>query len=84
MALRNAATNLRRHLLEDGTMYSSSEPYPMCLSACYWARIPRIVYGATSHDVATHGFEELQLYRELSHPAERRHPARRHPAGRSG
>ena len=72
MALRNAGTNLRRHLFEDGTLYSSSEPCPMCLTACYWARIPRVVYGATSHDVATYGFEDLQLYRELGRPAERR------------
>ena len=41
----------------------------MCLSACYWARIPRVVFGATSYDVARYGFEDLQLYRELSQPA---------------
>jgi guanine deaminase len=41
----------------------------MCLTACYWARIPRLVFGATSYDVATYGFEDLQLYRELSQPA---------------
>jgi tRNA(Arg) A34 adenosine deaminase TadA len=40
----------------------------MCLVACYWARIPRLVYGASSHDVATFGFEDLQLYRELALP----------------
>jgi guanine deaminase len=49
-------------------MYSSSEPCPMCLIACYWARIPRVVFGATSYDAATYGFEDLQFYRELTHP----------------
>ena len=44
----------------------------MCLVACYWARLPRLVIGATSHDVATNGFEDLQLYRELTYPSERR------------
>jgi len=44
----------------------------MCLMACYWARLPRLVFGATSHDVAVNGFEDLQLYRELTYPAERR------------
>lgn len=68
MALRAAGAALGRHLLQDGVMYASSEPCPMCLVACYWARIPRLVYGATSHDVATHGFEDLQLYRELTLP----------------
>jgi guanine deaminase len=66
MALRSAAAKLQRHLIDDGTLYSSSEPCPMCLTACYWARIPRVVIAATSYDVATYGFEDLQLYRELA------------------
>lgn len=72
MALRNAGNKLGRHLMPDGVMYASSEPCPMCLVACYWAQIPRLVFGATSHDVATYGFEDLQLYRELTYPADRR------------
>ena len=72
MALRNTGTKLQRHIFADGTMYASSEPCPMCLVACYWARIPRIVFGANSYDVATYGFEDHQLYRELTQPAEQR------------
>ena len=72
MALRDAGATLGRHLLDDGVMYASSEPCPMCLIACYWARIPRVVYGATSYDVATYGFEDLQLYRELTLQREQR------------
>jgi tRNA(Arg) A34 adenosine deaminase TadA len=72
MALRNAGAALQRHLFPDAVMYSSSEPCPMCLVACYWARVPRLVFGATSFDVATFGFEDLQLYRELSLPAAER------------
>ena len=37
-----------------------------------WARLPRLVFGATSYDVAVNGFEDLQLYRELTYPAEQR------------
>lgn len=66
MALRNAARKLERHLLPGSVLYSSSEPCPMCLTACYWAQVSRLVFGATSHDVATYGFEDLQLYRELA------------------
>jgi tRNA(Arg) A34 adenosine deaminase TadA len=44
----------------------------MCLTACYWARAPRVVFGATSYDVATCGFEDLQLYRQLTLPARKR------------
>jgi guanine deaminase len=68
MALRAAGASLGRHIFDDGVMYASSEPCPMCLTACYWARIPRVVYAATSHDVATFGFEDLQFYRELARP----------------
>jgi guanine deaminase len=68
MALREAGATLGRHLFDDGVMYASSEPCPMCLVACYWAQIPRVVYGATSYDVATYGFEDLQFYRELTRP----------------
>lgn len=72
MALRDAGARVGRHLFADGVMYTSSEPCPMCLAACYWASIPRLVFGATSTDVATYGFEDLRFYRELGVPAERR------------
>lgn len=72
MALRAAGSALQNHIMENAVMYSSSEPCPMCLVACYWAQIPRLVYAATSHDVAANGFEDLQFYRQLSLPNEHR------------
>lgn len=72
MAIRNAAKKLKSHLLPGSVLYSSSEPCPMCLTACYWAQVTRLVFGATSHDVAAYGFEDLQLYRELASDAEQR------------
>ncbi len=72
MALRAAGSKLSRHLFADGVMYASSEPCPMCLIACYWARLPRVIFGATSYDVAAFGFEDFQLYRELTYAPERR------------
>jgi len=71
MALRAVGAVLGRHLF-DGVLYASSEPCPMCLVACYWARVPRVVFGATSYDVATYGFEDLQFYRELTHASDQR------------
>ncbi|MFE3824127.1 nucleoside deaminase [Streptomyces sp. NPDC059092] len=68
MALRAAGSARGDHIMENGVMYSSSEPCPMCLVACYWAKITRLVYAATSHDVAANGFEDLQFYRQLSLP----------------
>ncbi len=72
MAIRKAAKKLKNHLLLDSVLYSSSEPCPMCLATCYWAQVSRLVFGATSHDVATYGFEDLQLYRELAIDARQR------------
>lgn len=72
MALRHAGAALGRHIMEDAVMYCSSEPCPMCLVACYWARIPRVVCGASSLQVAQNGFEDLQLYRELQLQADAR------------
>lgn len=66
MALRAAGEAMGTHLFETGVLYCSSEPCPMCLVACYWARLPRLVFAATSYDVATSGFEDFQLYRELT------------------
>lgn len=72
MALRHAGARLQRHLFEDGVMYASSQPCPMCLVACYWARLPRLVFAATSDDVAAMGFEDLWFYQDLTRPTERR------------
>jgi guanine deaminase len=72
MALRAAGGALGRHVLEDCVLYSSSEPCPMCLAACYWASVPRVVFAATSRDLAGYDFQDLAFYSELGLPAERR------------
>ncbi|MFF8640282.1 nucleoside deaminase [Streptomyces sp. NPDC015345] len=73
MALRDAGRRLGRYSFGDGVLYASSEPCPMCLVACYWAGIPRVVYGATTRDAALNGHEDLQFYRDVALPnAERR------------
>ena len=41
------------------TLYSTTEPCPMCLSAIHWAKIERVVFGATIADAAAAGFHEL-------------------------
>ncbi len=43
------------------TMYTTCEPCPMCLSAIHWAKIDRVVYGATIADAASAGFNELKF-----------------------
>ena len=40
----------------------------MCLAACYWASIPRIVFAATSRDLVEYDFQDLAIYTELRLP----------------
>jgi tRNA(Arg) A34 adenosine deaminase TadA len=72
MALRDAAKKRHSYLLPGSVLYSSSEPCPMCLAACYWARVSRIVFAAASSDAAEFGFDDLSLYRELAAMPEQR------------
>jgi tRNA(Arg) A34 adenosine deaminase TadA len=72
MALRAAGRALGQHVFKDSVLYSSSEPCPMCLAACYWAAIPRILFAAASRDLAGYDFRDLAIYTELGLPAERR------------
>jgi len=47
--------------LSGATIYSTTEPCPMCFSAIHWARIGRIVYGASIADAKAAGFNELPI-----------------------
>jgi tRNA(Arg) A34 adenosine deaminase TadA len=60
-AIRQACLELGRLDLGDCVMYATCEPCPMCFSACHWARLPRIVYGATIADAHAAGFNELRV-----------------------
>jgi guanine deaminase len=64
LAIRTACAELGTHLLEGATIYSTTEPCPMCFSAIHWARIDRIVYGTSIEDVKRLGFNELSISNE--------------------
>ena len=59
--IRRAAAALGTIFLHGCTMYSTTEPCPMCLSAIHWAKIDRVVYGATIAEAAAAGFSELRI-----------------------
>ncbi|MEM9674532.1 MAG: nucleoside deaminase [Cyclobacteriaceae bacterium] len=46
-AIRAASLLLQNHLLESTTLYTTGEPCPMCMAAIIYAKIPRVVYGAS-------------------------------------
>ncbi|RMF64870.1 MAG: nucleoside deaminase [Calditrichaeota bacterium] len=60
-AIREACRKLHTIDLSGCTIYSTCEPCPMCFSACHWARISRIVYGARIEDAQNGGFNELAI-----------------------
>lgn len=61
VAIGRAARALGTHVLEGCTIYSTTEPCPMCFSAIHWARIDRIVFGTGIADVKRLGFNELSI-----------------------
>jgi guanine deaminase len=59
--IRAAAQGLQTIFLHGCTLYSTTEPCPMCLSAIHWAKIDRVVFGAAIADAAAAGFKELYV-----------------------
>ena len=66
IAVRAACRRLGTHDLSECTIYCSCEPCPMCLSAIYWARIPRVVYAATQEDARAAGFADVDIRGQLA------------------
>lgn len=52
--VRLACRKLKRPSLAGYTMYSTCEPCPMCMSNALWARLDRVVFGATIADANRH------------------------------
>lgn len=60
-AIRVASRALNTFDLSHCTIYSTTEPCPMCFSAIHWARIPTIIFGSRIPDVQALGFNELDI-----------------------
>jgi guanine deaminase len=60
-AIRAACKKLGTIDLSGCTIYSTTEPCPMCFSAIHWAKIDKIVYGASIADAKRAGFSELTV-----------------------
>jgi tRNA(Arg) A34 adenosine deaminase TadA len=72
-AIRLACITSRSHELPGCTLYTISEPCPMCVAAAYWAKIDQIYYSATVEDTLNYGgYDNRWLYKELGLPSEKR------------
>jgi len=60
-AIRAAGAALGTPFLCDCVLYSTCEPCPMCFSACWWARVARVVYGSEIATAAAAGLNELRV-----------------------
>jgi tRNA(adenine34) deaminase len=53
-AVRLACKKLKQVSLAGYTMYTTCEPCPMCMANALWARLDRVVFGATIADASKH------------------------------
>jgi guanine deaminase len=60
-AIRAACKRVANVKLAGATIYSTTEPCPMCFSAIHWAGISRIVFGSSIADAQRAGFGELGI-----------------------
>ncbi|MFO1398601.1 MAG: nucleoside deaminase [Burkholderiales bacterium] len=72
-AIRLASVTLQSFKLAGCTLYTSAEPCPMCMAACYWAGIEQVFYAASVDDAFTYGnFDDRPIYEQLALPKEKR------------
>ena len=57
-AIRQASAQLQTRNLSSAVLYSSMEPCLMCYSACYWARIPRVVFACSKDNLHSMHYEK--------------------------
>ena len=60
-AIRAASKKLRTYDLSGCSIYSTTEPCPMCFAAIHWSRIDCLIYGNTISDAGRAGFNELTI-----------------------
>lgn len=66
VALRRAGKALGTHDLSGCTLYTSSEPCPMCAAAIAWANVDRVYYGCTAREAGDLlGFRDDAFYASL-------------------
>ena len=70
--IRKAAKKLGTFDLVGCDIYTSCEPFPMCLGAIYWAHLDKIFYGNSKTDAKNIGFDDSFIYDEIDLSPENR------------
>jgi tRNA(Arg) A34 adenosine deaminase TadA len=68
--VRLACKKLKSTSLAGYTMYSTCEPCAMCMASALWARLDRVVYGATIADANKHCLQILIPAKEVAQRAD--------------
>lgn len=61
-AIHDACKNLKNFDLTGCTLYTTSEPCPMCLGAILWANINQVYQGCNIEDAEKIGFRDSKFY----------------------
>jgi guanine deaminase len=56
----------RARMLSGCEIYINAAPCPMCMSAIYWARLDRVVFGASLEDARSIGFDDAFQYEDFA------------------
>jgi tRNA(Arg) A34 adenosine deaminase TadA len=64
-AIKVACRKKKAANLAGYTLYSTCEPCPMCMGSILWARLDRIVYGATLDDAGQYGPQIYTYARQM-------------------
>lgn len=59
--IREGCRLLKTLDLSGCVLYTSCEPCPMCFSACFWAKVLRVVYGSRIEDAARAGIRQIPI-----------------------
>jgi guanine deaminase len=72
-AIRQACRSRSSFKLPAATLYTSAEPCPMCMAACYWAGIEAVFYASQVEDALAYGnFDDSMIYDEVRKPVSER------------
>jgi len=71
-AITDSCKNLNSFQLDGCEIYTSCEPYPMCLGAIYWIRPNKVYYRSSKSDATAIGFDDEFIYKEIPLPSQER------------